>query len=191
MGRKSKNNNYNNSYHGGGGGRNPPLLRSSSNSLQQMNVSDEIDGSKFKGGTRRTTSRVSSSSLQHQDQQEVKTEAKSRPKLNIKPRTKPLENKEPSPSQSSIFGTGKKRDEQTYNKTKEHKSSDAATEPVKIQQKVPPSSAPNNTDKGAKASNSNKPSNRAKKGSTNNKSFTGTKKYETSNNTASMSGLFL
>jgi len=80
----------------------PPPTRSSSNSLQQMNV-PEIDGSKFRGGSiRRSTSKGSSTSLKEED-------TKSRPRLKLQPRSKPIESQQAS-SQSSIFGTGKKRE---------------------------------------------------------------------------------
>lgn len=170
----NRNNNHNNSYHNGGGGGNAPISRSPNNSMQQSNTSD-IDGSKFRGGMRRTASKGSSTSLQ-QDQQEVKAEVKPRQRLKLAPRTKPSEKGAPPSLQSSIFGTGKKRDDSNA-KVKKQGAFDTVTEPAKLSQKAPKvqatsSSTPKIGDKATntKPSTSTKPSARVKKGTTNSKS---------------------
>jgi len=87
---------------------NNPIKSRSSNSLQQMNVPDGIDGSKFRGGAiRRSTSKGSSASLNKEEE---------RPRLKLQPRSKPIKSDERSSSQSSIFGTGKKREEGSFRK---------------------------------------------------------------------------
>jgi len=203
------NSNNDNSYRSNNNNNNwrndPPISRSSNNSLQQMNVPDGIDGSKFRGGAiKRSVSKGSSSSLHKHDpqhQQELNKErgepnAPSRPRtrLNLKPRSKPVQKNEGSASQqSSIFGTGKKRDGKSHVKAKEQTADTTNTtkeHTTPTQQKPQQATSPKNGDKATtttntKPSTSNKHTSRARKGATNIKSSHSkdtSKKYESNSN---------
>merc|ERR1712151_327575 len=106
---------------------------------------------------------------------------------------KPLQKNGPSSSQSSIFGTGKKRDEQSFVKAKGQASDTATTtaakEPTKPTQATWAKNGDNKattTTTNTKPSTTNKHTTRARKGTTNTKpssySKDPSKKYESNTN---------
>lgn len=119
--RNSNHNNQQNHHHNQ---RGPPHYNNNNNynrsasNLSQASGTSEIDGSNFRGGKyNRQNSSHSTSNNDGPDKTESgggDTVQRTRPKLNLMARTKPLEIRQDSTtSNSSIFGSGKARAEQT------------------------------------------------------------------------------
>lgn len=89
------------------------------NNRQRRSSSSNVDGSKFRGG--RFSKRQSRSNGSAQ-QEQGGTPAQ-RPSLKLQPRSKPVEDSSVSGSASNIFGSGRARDEQEY----ERRQSDKVT----------------------------------------------------------------
>ena len=109
-----------------------------SNSNHRSSNNSNIDGSKFRGGRFTTKQGQQGSAPESSTPRDA---AAQRPSLKLKPRTKPVEEQEADPSQSSnsdIFGGAKARDETSWKERrtsgKQHHQGNASTEGERQQQ---------------------------------------------------------